>query len=90
VAWTATEIRTSLQKAGFSNIRTWDQAPFVHEWKLARGFRTVYLARKARGRKAGAGSGKRESKGRALNGKRFARPDAFSWHLQMARWLTRP
>ena len=51
VAWTAKEIRTSLQRAGFSTIRSWDQAPFVHEWKLAPGFRTIYLARKTGVRK---------------------------------------
>jgi SAM-dependent methyltransferase len=36
------------RRAGFSNIRSWDQAPFVREWKIAPGYRTVYLARKAR------------------------------------------
>jgi len=51
VAWTATEIRKSLRGAGFSTIRAWDQAPFVREWKLAPGYRTVYLARKAGGQK---------------------------------------
>jgi SAM-dependent methyltransferase len=48
VAWTAKEIRQSLRCAGFSNIRSWDQAPFVREWKIAPRCRTVYLARKAR------------------------------------------
>jgi SAM-dependent methyltransferase len=47
VAWTATEIRQSLHHAGFSSIRSWDQAPFVREWKIAPGYRTIYLARKA-------------------------------------------
>jgi len=56
VAWTATEIRQSLRGAGFSTIRSWDQAPFVREWKLAPGYRTVYLARKAGRQKAGARS----------------------------------
>jgi SAM-dependent methyltransferase len=48
VAWTPAEIRQSLRRAGFPTIRSWDQAPFVHEWKISPGFRTVYLARKAR------------------------------------------
>lgn len=47
VAWTATEIRQSLRRAGFSTIRAWDQAPFAREWPIAPGYRTVYLARKA-------------------------------------------
>ena len=47
VAWTAAEIRKSLRGAGFSIIRSWDQAPFVREWKLAPGFRSIYLAQKA-------------------------------------------
>lgn len=51
VAWTAAEIRQSLRGAGFSTIRAWDQVPFVREWKLAPGYRTVYLARKAGGQK---------------------------------------
>ncbi|HET7216280.1 MAG TPA: class I SAM-dependent methyltransferase [Terriglobia bacterium] len=50
VSWTAAEIRTSLRKAGFSSIRAWDQAPFVREWKIAPGFRTIYLAKKDGGR----------------------------------------
>ena len=49
VAWTATEIRQSLRRAGFSTIRSWDQAPFVREWTIAPGFRPLYLARKAGG-----------------------------------------
>ena len=48
VAWTAKEIRQSLRRSGFSTIRSWDQAPFVPEWPIAPGYRTVYLARKAR------------------------------------------
>jgi SAM-dependent methyltransferase len=51
VSWTATEIRQSLRRAGFSSIRSWDQAPFVREWKIAPGCRTVYLARKAGSRR---------------------------------------
>jgi SAM-dependent methyltransferase len=47
VAWTTAEVRQSLRRAGFSSIRAWDEAPFVPEWKLSPGFRTVYLARKA-------------------------------------------
>ena len=48
VAWTATEIRQSLRRAGFGKIQSWDEAPFVPEWKIPPGFRTVYLAQKAR------------------------------------------
>lgn len=48
VAWTAVEIRRCLQHAGFSSVRRWDQGPFVREWKIRRGFRTIYLARKAK------------------------------------------
>jgi SAM-dependent methyltransferase len=48
VAWTPAEIRQSLRRAGFATIRSWDQAPFVQEWKISPGFRMVYLARKAR------------------------------------------
>jgi SAM-dependent methyltransferase len=59
VAWTATEIRQSLRRAGFRSTRSWDQAPFVREWKIAPGFRTVYLARKGGGQEAGARSQKR-------------------------------
>ena len=46
VAWTAKEIRQSLRGAGFGTIQSWDQAPFVREWKIAPGYRTIYLARK--------------------------------------------
>jgi SAM-dependent methyltransferase len=48
VAWTPAEIRRALRRAGFSTVRQWDQAPFVREWKIQRGFRTIYLARKAK------------------------------------------
>jgi SAM-dependent methyltransferase len=49
VAWTPAEIRKSLRRAGFSSIRAWDEAPFVQsEWPIAPGYRTIYLARKAR------------------------------------------
>jgi SAM-dependent methyltransferase len=51
VSWTATEIRQSLRHAGFSSIRSWDQAPFIREWKIAPGYRTIYLARKAGSRR---------------------------------------
>jgi len=48
VAWTSAEIRRSLRRAGFRTIQAWDEAPFVRaEWKIAPGFRTIYLARKA-------------------------------------------
>ena len=47
VAWTATEIRQTLRRAGFRTVRRWDQAPFVPEWKLSPGFRSIYLAQKA-------------------------------------------
>ncbi|MEJ2007461.1 MAG: class I SAM-dependent methyltransferase [Acidobacteriota bacterium] len=51
VAWTSAEIRQSLRRAGFGAIRAWDEAPFVRaEWKIAPGYRTIYLARKAGGR----------------------------------------
>jgi SAM-dependent methyltransferase len=60
VAWTAAEIRKSLRGAGFSTIRAWDQAPFVREWKLAPGFRSIYLARKAAGQTSEARSEKPE------------------------------
>jgi SAM-dependent methyltransferase len=60
VAWTATEIRQSLRGAGFNTIRSWDQSPLVPEWNLAPGYRTVYLARKAGGRKSEAGRRKAE------------------------------
>ena len=52
VAWTSAEIRRTLQRAGFKTVRQWDQAPFVREWKIQRGFRTIYLARKAKLRRA--------------------------------------
>lgn len=58
VAWTATEIRRSLRGAGFSTIRSWDQSTFVPEWKLAPGYRTVYLAGKTGSQRSGAGSRK--------------------------------
>jgi SAM-dependent methyltransferase len=49
VAWTSAEIRRGLRRAGFGAIRAWDEAPFVQgEWKISPGFRTIYLARKAR------------------------------------------
>ncbi|HXH51222.1 MAG TPA: methyltransferase domain-containing protein [Terriglobia bacterium] len=47
VAWTPAEIRKSLRRAGFTTIQSWDQAPFVREWKISPGYRTLYLARKA-------------------------------------------
>jgi SAM-dependent methyltransferase len=47
VSWIATEIRQALRRAGFRTIRRWDEAPFVPEWKLSPGFRTIYLAQKA-------------------------------------------
>lgn len=51
VAWTEAEIRRGLRRAGFSNIRTWDEAPFwPHRARIAPGFRSIYLARHATGR----------------------------------------
>lgn len=49
VAWTASEMRKSLHRAGFRAIRHWDEAPFVRgEWPISPGFRSIYLAQKAR------------------------------------------
>jgi SAM-dependent methyltransferase len=47
VAWTAKEIRQRLRRAGFSSVHSWDQGPFVREWKISPGYRTLFLARKA-------------------------------------------
>jgi SAM-dependent methyltransferase len=55
VAWTPAEIRQSLRRAGFTRIQAWDEAPFwPPAWKIAPGFRTTYLARKAMNAPAGS------------------------------------
>ena len=49
VCWDAAGIRSTLQEAGFHQVRAYDAAPFFKENPLiGRGCRTVYLARKAR------------------------------------------
>ncbi len=48
VCWTSTEIRGTLRKAGFHQVRAWDATPFFQgEPKIRPGCRTFYLARKS-------------------------------------------
>jgi SAM-dependent methyltransferase len=48
VSWTADEIRRALSAAGFSQVRSWDAAPFFNgNSPVGPGCRTVYLARKS-------------------------------------------
>lgn len=47
VCWRADEIRKTLEKTGFDQLRAWDAAPFFGKNSpVAPGCRTVYLARK--------------------------------------------
>jgi SAM-dependent methyltransferase len=49
VCWTASEIRNALRDAGFDTIRAWDAASLLRSDPSIRpGYRTFYLARKAR------------------------------------------
>lgn len=49
VCWTGTEIRSALRRAGFDRVSACDAAPFFRRNQMIRpGFRTFYLARKAR------------------------------------------
>jgi len=46
VCWTSTEIRKIFQGAGFDRLRARDAAAFSKDMRMARGCRTIYLARK--------------------------------------------
>ncbi len=49
VCWDAGEIRLTLQKEGFDQVRAWDAALYFDDSSFIKpGCRTVYLARKAR------------------------------------------
>jgi SAM-dependent methyltransferase len=50
VCWSASEIRRTMRKAGFDQVRAWDSAPFFKDNPpICPGCRTFYLARKSRG-----------------------------------------
>ncbi len=50
VCWSSSEIRRTLRKVGFDQVRAWDSTPFFKSNPLIRpGCRTIYLARKPRG-----------------------------------------
>lgn len=48
VCWPASEIKDVLRGAGFDRIRCWDAAPLLNNPMTRPGYRTFYLARKAK------------------------------------------
>ena len=48
VCWTSLEMRETLARAGFDEVRAWDAAPFLQIPAFRRGYRTFYRARRLR------------------------------------------
>jgi SAM-dependent methyltransferase len=60
VCWSGEEMRRALHGAGFDKIRTWDGGQY---FKMQRGCRTIYLARKQAGRLPARHGGQQGSQG---------------------------